>query len=104
MNTDVAELEMITAQAERRGEVRVEFYTEEVRSVLKYIAELELEVPLNVGDIVSEIGCNDPDGTIISITEGPNETMYTVKLFKGYARMDTINYYRNEIRLHERAQ
>ncbi len=106
-NPKVNVLKSKYAEAVEAYVTHVALKMEDAAGLLTYIAELEeqvKEIPLGLGDIVREVGQEDPTGEVIQIKDGPNETGYLVKLYDPSACYKSIIYYRDEIELIERAK
>lgn len=74
----------------------------EVVDRLEKLEPLMKSVRFEEGDIVREVGQEDPTGEIIQIKEGQHETAYIVKLYKPSVHFKSITYYEDEIELIER--
>lgn len=74
----------------------------EVVDRLEKLEPLMKSVRFEEGDIVREVGQEDPTGEIIQIKEGQHETAYIVKLYKPSIHFKSITYYEDEIELIER--
>jgi hypothetical protein len=108
LNTDaVNELKERTEGIESKGFHIVVLKVATARAVLDHIAELEglrADVPLAVGDRVHEAGYPDETGEIIGFRSGGDARMFTVKRDNPGEGLKTINYYREELILIERAK
>lgn len=110
MSTDaVSIMTERTERTEKDGYSIVVLQVRHARGVLEYIAELERsvaslskEVLPKVGDVIREVGEDDPTGEIIQIKEGPHEEGYLVKLYTPTRFSDSIIYYRDEFEIMER--
>lgn len=69
---------------------------------LETAREIAKTAPFEVGDIVRELGYDEPTGEIVNITEYPDGKGYRVKLYKEYANIKSIIYFDGEIELIER--
>lgn len=82
----------------------VNMRAKETLELLDEIARLQAlvkdGVTFKLGDVVREVGAEDPTGTIIQIKEGEYfEQAYVVKLYKPFGITKTITYYHDEIEL-----
>jgi hypothetical protein len=78
--------------------------TLELLDEIERLKALVKEVPFKVGDVVREVGDDEPTGEIIQIKEGRGEKAYVVKLYNPppNAGFTLITYYEDEIELIER--
>lgn len=83
VSVDLSDLETLLAEVER-------------------LQKLVKEVPFKIGDVVREVGDEEPTGEIMNITEYPAGKGYRVKLYKEYANIKSIIYYAEEIELIKR--
>jgi hypothetical protein len=74
------------------------------RGLLDYIEELKKnQATMGVGDIVREVGEEEPTGEITLVEEHDDEMCYRVKLYRPTRYSKDIFYYEGEIELIERA-
>lgn len=93
--------------AEGHGVPTLVVATVELREALDRLEKLEelvKEVTFKVGDVVREVGDDEPTGEIIQIKEGRDEKAYVVNLYSPppTAGFTSITYYADEIELIER--
>jgi hypothetical protein len=103
----------IEAEAKRTVEIRGDSWsptyvknraaeTLELVEEIRRLQELAKEAPFLLGDVVREVGEEEPTGKIVLIKESRHDTGYVVKLFRPNGFTGNITYYHDEIELIER--
>lgn len=113
-NKTVKRLEKLYDSVREKPRGAVVLTAVEAADLLDYVAELEstatklrdhyaLTEPLELGDRVHEAGYPDETGLVISFRSGGDARMFTVKRDHPGEGLKTINYYREELVLVEKA-